>query len=119
MNNSVVVFILIVGVANIALNIFVNKAATLHETYFVALKSTTFFIAFLIGAFAVLSMLYLYNSKIDLGRAILLMGATSIIGGSLYGVFCMGNKFDLIEIIILFVIGSLYFYRLFIKPNIS
>ncbi len=119
MKDTVVIFIIIVGVANIALNIFISKAATLHTSYFEAMKSTTFMIAFLIGTFSILSMLYLYYSKVDLGRAILLMGATSIIGGSLYGILFHGNKFDWAEIVILVFIGSLYSYRLFIKPYFS
>ncbi len=51
--------------------------------------------------------------RIDLARAILLMGALSILGGAVIGVVLFDNRLDAVESGIFGLLAILYAYRLY------
>ena len=77
------------------------------------ISSTAFLLAFLVGTISLLSIFSLYSLKIELGRAILLMGAASIVGGSLIAVIFFNTTLTSSEYAILALISVLYEYRMF------
>ncbi len=82
------------------LNIFVKSVADKHETVFSAVFSKDMGIAFFFGVMSFSALFFLYFSRIDLGRAILLMGAVSILGGFLFSMLLRGYKPNISEIVI-------------------
>ena len=110
MSNRIIAlgFVIFVGILNIALNSWVKKAAEASSSFTEALLSHSFIIAFVIGLCSILCLLAVYSSKISLSSGILFMGATSIVGGSLYGVLVRGEKLPILEWIILVLIAVFY-----------
>lgn len=106
-----ILFVLCVAFANIGLNIFTRKAATSTASYSRALTSTDFLIALIIGTCSALSLLAVYRSDLNLSQGILLMGAISIVGGSLIGVFVFGNRLQMGEWFLLAAVIILFGYR--------
>lgn len=62
-----------------------------------------------------LGLFMAYRTNIDLARAILLMGVTSVLGGTLWEVIAIGNRRDAVEWIIFIVLGVSYAYRLLVS----
>jgi hypothetical protein len=107
-------FAVLVGVINVALNSWVKRASDSCPTYRTALLSWEFGVAFLIGVCSILSLLAAYKQgKLNLGSGILVMGATSIIGGTLWGVLVHGNRLRPEEWGILSCLVVFYLYRAF------
>ena len=103
-----------VGLLNIAFNVNARIAASAANSWYEGLFTFRFFFYFLIGFTSLLALYTLYFQGIALPRAILLMGAISIIGGTVYGLI-KGQRLDNIELSILLALVALFFYRLLIK----
>lgn len=109
MNVAVACFI--VGVTNVFLNYLVQRAASQDGEALQNLFSLSFLAAFCVGVVSLLFLFLLYSSRVELGRAILLMGATSIVGGSLFGLAVSSAKFSMIEWALLGLISLFYVAR--------
>ena len=103
--------ILVVGVANIALNVFSQAAANQGVGFRSAVASGAFLLALLAGCVSFTGLLWVYQSKVGLASAILLMGAVSILGGALVGILILGNRLHPVEFALLFVIAALFLLR--------
>ena len=62
----------------------------------------------------VVCLLGLYASGITLSRAVLVMGAVSILGGSLFGVFYYHETLNIVEWMLFAALSALLLYRFFI-----
>lgn len=114
MSFNVLIFAVLVAICNFFLNFFSKKAAKEYDTYFNAIVSPPFLIAFTIGIFSVLFMLKLYSLKeVNLPQAILLMGSLSIIGGSLAGHFIFNQKLTSYDWILFSLIAIWYVVKVF------
>jgi hypothetical protein len=84
-----------VAIANILLNTFTSKAAAESEAWLKTFGTLSFGLAFIIGTISLLLMTTLYHvgrqSAFGMANGILLMGALSIIGGTLVGYFFRGS----------------------------
>lgn len=105
--------IILVGFLNIAFNVWTRKAAAESDSWLEGILSFPFAVAFTIGTASLLTLFTLYSTKIQLGRAILLMGAVSIIGGTLYGTFVGRQPLTATESGLVVAIGALFLYRVF------
>ena len=98
MNNSafVLVFAFLVSIANVGLNFFVAHTASSAKGWGAMFTSTNFVLAFLlgIGSLSFMSMFYYFGrgNQIGMANGVLLMGATSIIAGTLLGYFGQGAR---------------------------
>ena len=117
MKVTAIVMIIVVPILNIALNCSLKVNAGKSDSFLKALLSEKFIYSFIIGVMSILCLLALYSTKIELSRGILLMGAMSIFGGSLYGVIFLEEKLTNIEWAILIFIGALMIYRLIFVSN--
>lgn len=106
-----------VAVLNISLNVWIRKAAVSTNSAFEAFFSKPFLISFLIGTASICALTFLYSSKVELGRAIIMMGAISIVGGAVYSIVLTNYKPDIFEIFILGALSSLFIYRYIIYTN--
>jgi hypothetical protein len=87
-----------VGLMNIAFNVQAQRAAGYAESWVEGLLSLQFLLLFVIIGCASLLLLYtLYCQQVPLARAILFMGAISIVGGTMFGLIVRGNRLDEIE----------------------
>jgi multidrug transporter EmrE-like cation transporter len=100
--------VIVVGLANIALNVFAKAAASQGRSFSSAVSSGSFVLALLAGSISLTGLLWVYQSRVGLASAILLMGAISIVGGALVGIFFYGNRLHPVEIGLLFVIAILF-----------
>ena len=112
MKPMTVFIITAIAISSIALNILLKRTADNAPGFADALCSARFAIAFAVGTCAALLMLWLYVTRIDLARAILLMGALSIIGGILIGVMFYRNRLNSVEWLLFGTIVALYLYRM-------
>lgn len=87
----------LVPVLNIILNTLTARVAKDTDSLWQAVSSSTFFLTILVGTASVTSLVLLYKSGVALPRGILLMGAMSILGGSLWGMYHTGLKFTATE----------------------
>lgn len=108
-----IVLIAAVSIGSIGLNILLKKTADKADNFVTAVLSQDFAVAFFVGTCTALLMLAVYLMKIDLARAILLMGALSILGGAVVGVVLFDNRLDAIEWGIFGLLAILYAYRLY------
>ena len=67
------------------------------RSYGEALLSPRFALALAAGTGAALLRLWLYATRIELSRAVLWMGAVSILGGVLFGVIAYRERLDALE----------------------
>lgn len=104
-----------VSVLNVALNLCLKKTAAVPGGASQVLMSRSFMYSFAVGIFSFLSLLALYSTGVTLSRGILMMGAVSILGGSLYGVFFYHETLHLSEWIIFSLLALLLAYRWFFK----
>ncbi|MCJ8325148.1 MAG: hypothetical protein MJK06_14805 [Hyphomicrobiales bacterium] len=102
-----------IGFINVLLNIFIKRAADQPGGFWSNISSITFVMAFLVGTLSLVSIFSLYSLKVDLGRAILLMGAASIVGGSVIAIILFDADFSSLEFVILALIAVFYIIRLF------
>ena len=102
---------IIVGLLNILFNVQAQRAAVYASSWGDGLWSVQFLILFVIGCSSLLFLYTLYCQDVSLARAILFMGAVSIVGGAMFGVFIRGNRLDAIEWCLMSAIVLLYIYR--------
>jgi glucan phosphoethanolaminetransferase (alkaline phosphatase superfamily) len=102
-----------VGLVNIAFNAQAQRAAKSAESWGQGVISLEFLLLFVIGCVSLLLLYTLYSLQVPLARAILLMGAVSIVGGTMFGIAFRGNRIDAIEWCLFGVITLLLCYRLF------
>lgn len=106
----------LIGTINIAFNYAIYEAAQSGKTWSQAVFTIPFALAFALGSTSLCALLFLYTSGIYLGRAILLMGVVSIIGGSIFGALIKkSQRLDTVEIALLITLGALFAYRSFLK----
>ena len=111
-----IMLILCVPVLNISLNTSIKNTAYNADTLISAIGSHGFLISFFIGMALMLCLLCLYSTGITLSRAILFMGAISILGGSLFGVLFFNETLNRIEWLLFSMLSVLLIYRfIFIK----
>jgi hypothetical protein len=113
MNRLTFLFIICVAIANIALNYAVRAAAQKSGfVYFRALLSYSFIWAFLLGTMSLLLLLRVYSSGIPLAGGIAMMGAISIVGGSLWARVSNNSQLDIAEWLIIGLPLALFVYRI-------
>jgi hypothetical protein len=103
-----------VGLINVALNVAIQAAATQDGKFLDNLLSEKFVAAFFVGMCSILCIYSIYFFRIQLGPAIILMGAASILVGTSIGVFWYGNSLSFWEWGLLASIAMLYLGRIFI-----
>ena len=115
---KILLLIIIVSILNIAFNIWLQKAAKYSNFNFMdGLLSYNFMVAMLIGTLSALTLLLLYSNRVQLASGVLLMGAISILGGSLFGVLYFNNKLHVTEWAIFFVLSILLIFRFYVKSS--
>jgi hypothetical protein len=102
-----------IPILNIALNTAAKSVGSPDRTLVSALISWKFALAFCIGSTSLVLLVALYRTGIPLGRAILLMGAMSILGGAAWGYLFHRVAPTPIEVALLVAIGALLFVRLY------
>jgi hypothetical protein len=109
-----------IGLINILMNILVKRATEIeNRSYFNSLLSYEFLYAFFIGILSItlIFTFYYYSDKFNFTQALILMGASSICVGSLYGYFFKNNPLSFTDITVLIVIISSYSYKYFSTNN--
>jgi len=104
------VFVIGVGVLNIAFNVNARLAANSADSWSGGIFSLQFLIYFAIGCSSLLALYTLYYQGITVTRAIVLMGTVSIIGGTAYGL-SKGQRLDGVEWLLLGALTALFAYR--------
>lgn len=112
MSISAWILAIMVGLINIAFNVQAQRAAAYASSWEGGLWSAQFFILFVLGCASLLLMYTLYCQRVPLAQAISFMGAVSIVGGAMFGVFVRGNRLDAIEWCLVLAIALLFLYRL-------
>lgn len=97
-----------VGLVNVALNFWIRSAAQQSDSVIDNILSAKFLTAFFLGLVSLSCLFFLYSLKADLGRAILLAGAVSILGGCLFSMLHFNIGFTVSEKAILFLIAAFY-----------
>jgi len=111
MSLKTILLIIVVPILNIGLNFGLKITAQKPGSYIQALSSKNFFYSFAVGVASVLCILALYKTCVPLSRGILLMGAISILGGSLFGVYFRKETLTEVEWIIFVLIAAMLIYR--------
>ena len=114
------VVVIATGISNIVLNVWVRAAAQkpVGARYFDSLLSREFLVAFVVGLGSVLCLLLVHRSPLNFPQAIALMGAVSIVGGSIYG--CLrGERLQPLEVTLVVVIAVLFLYRWVAARDVS
>jgi Ca2+/Na+ antiporter len=117
MKISPYILIIIASLSNIGLQYFMLSASKKNVSIIKSFQSNDFKIALLFGLITIVSTLVLYKSNINLGQAIILIGGTSILLGSLIGLFILSNKLDVYEYILLITICLLIGFRYYKSLN--
>ena len=105
------VFLFIVPILNIVLNTFARRTAIEANSFLEAILSVNFAITFAVGMASVLAMISLYRSGVALPRAIIFMGAISIVGGAIWGFFHANLRPNFLEVVLIAVITMLMLVR--------
>jgi hypothetical protein len=105
------ILIVIASISNIGLQFFLLSASKKNISIIKSFQSTDFLIALFFGMATIVSTLILYKSNINLGQAIILIGGTSIIIGTLIGTVILKNKINIYEYAILLIILFLFVIR--------
>ena len=113
MNKSALAIVLSVGLINVVLNILLSLSAKNGQTAIQSFFSWYFALAFFVGMLSISLIVMVYRSGINLSQGIVLMAATSIIIGTIYGYFVSKNRLSFIEYAIFFVLLVLYIFRWF------
>jgi predicted neutral ceramidase superfamily lipid hydrolase len=114
MNTLALAGVVCVAVANIVMNILVRRAALESGGYLRGLGSLSFLVALAAGTCSILTLLLVYRLNINLAQGILLMGAASIIGGSIIGFVVFRDRLHPIELTLLIAIAFLFVLRWFL-----
>ncbi len=115
MKSLTILLIITVSILNIFLNLSLKKTAGTGDGLYQSIMSGAFVVCLLIGLLSFSSLFALYCTGITLSRGILMMGAISILGGSLYGVCLHGEKLHASEWVIFFFLAVLLAYRWFFR----
>lgn len=99
------------GVINIALNTTVYKAVQEASTFAQAIMSPMFWLAFVIGTISLMCMLGMYLTNYSLARGVLIAGATSILLGTLWGLFLGKSNLSMLEWLLWGGIAAFYVAR--------
>ncbi len=111
MKSSAFIFIVLVAISNICLNYFVRNSVDNNLTIGRNIISKDFLLAFTVGVISIICLLQVYRSNVNLAQGILLMGAISIIIGSIFSAVYFKQKYTIIEMLILIVLSLLIIYR--------
>jgi hypothetical protein len=102
----------LIGCLNIILNLLAKRAAAKSISWFDGLLSSSFIAAFFIGCLSISLMVLFYRNAGDsLARGLILMGAVSIVGGSVFSIFVLHQSIDPIEKMIICAIAGLLFIK--------
>lgn len=93
------------------MNAAAKAAAKPDSSYWDALGSGSFALAFCIGISSLLAMVAVYQGGLSLARGILFMGAVSIVVGSIVGMVRDGELLAIEELFLLAAIAALFVYR--------
>jgi hypothetical protein len=97
-----------VAAANILLNALTSKAASESKSWVDVFTTSTFGLALLTGIVSLLLMTTLYylgrQSTFGMANGVLLMGAMSIVGGTLVGYFIRGSTVHWSEWVLMLLI---------------
>ncbi len=115
MKSLSILLIVAVSVLNVALNLSLKKTAGSVDSLSQTIMSGSFVGCLLIGLLSFSSLFALYATGITLSRGILMMGAVSILGGSLFGVFFYNERLHPSEWLIFCLLALLLAYRWFFK----
>ncbi|MBW1722573.1 MAG: hypothetical protein JRH13_09045 [Deltaproteobacteria bacterium] len=110
-----ILLIVAVSVLNVTLNLMLKKTAGGGGDLLQVLLSNRFLGCLLIGLLSFACLFALYSTGINLSRGILMMGAISILGGSLYGVVVYRENLHPSEWGIFLLLALLIIYRWFSK----
>jgi hypothetical protein len=109
-------FAVLVGALNIAFNRQTRESAVAAvargASWTEGLITFDFLAAFLIGCVSLLVLYSLYREGILLARGILLMGAVSIVGGTLYGILVQHNRPSMPEYVLLALMAVFFLFSL-------
>lgn len=108
---KIVLLLLIVPILNITLNTLAQKTSKQEGSFVAILLTPIFLFALFVGVSSLLVLVTLYRQNVALPRGLLLMGAMSILGGSLWGVWYSGQQLTHIEWVLLATIASLLLWR--------
>jgi len=112
MTKYVLLFAFLVSLANIGLNYLATTAAAAAANWSSIFFTRAFVLAFAVGTASLVFMMTLYyfgkNNQFGMANGILLMGAASIVGGTLIGYFQPGSRvlwseWTIFALILLFV----------------
>jgi hypothetical protein len=111
-----IIFAVLVGCINVCLNLSVREAARpspLSIQWFGPDNSLLPFLslAFLIGCGSLTAMFFFYRLEGNLARGLILMGAVSIVVGSIATMMLSGKLVDRIEILMLATLAVLFVFR--------
>lgn len=111
-----IIFAVLVGFINVALNVTVRAAARPSTALMNLLGSEytwimLLIIAFLIGSTSLIAMFFFYRLEGNLARGLILMGTVSIVVGSVVAMILSGSVVDRIEIILLGTLSVLFLFR--------
>jgi hypothetical protein len=81
------ILVLSVGALNVAFNFQAERAAQSARSWSDGIVSWQFLKLFLIGCASLVALYSLYLHQVTLARGILLMGATSILGGTIFALY--------------------------------
>jgi hypothetical protein len=109
------VLVIIVGLLNIVFNVQAQRAAADGVSWLSGLVGAQFWLTCAIGTISMILLYTLYRQEVLLARGLLLMGAVSILGGTILGVVVLKNRLDFVEWGLVGAIALLLFYRL-LKP---
>jgi len=105
----VVLVIVLAACLNVIMNFFLQRASE-RPSYATSIQSPAFLAGLAAGTVAVLFLLVVYRSGYTLARAVLILGATSVIVGVTLGV-TLGNRlrateWALFAVLLMFYLGS-------------
>ena len=110
-----IMLVLSIPILNIAIHAAIKNAIAIAGGSFTeSFFSYGFCLASSLCAILAVCLLGLYASGITLSRAILFMGAISILGGSLFGVVYLGEHLNTVEWLLFANLSVLMMYRFFL-----
>lgn len=110
-SSKAIMLLITVPITNILLNFAAKNAAKSDGSYLNVLISIPFLLAYLIGTISLIALVAVYHQSINVSQGIVLMGAGSIIGGSVIGMICEKRLLDFPDLFILILITIFYVYR--------
>lgn len=109
MKTLIYLLCIVVGALNVCMHFFVKKSADSKIPFYKINMDSNFSFAILCGLISVFCIMTIYNSKeVSITQGILVMGASSILIGSLLGLIVQGNKLEHIDILVLVALCIYY-----------